>query len=73
MARSSSHKNGSRSNSAEARGVDRYRSDSAETGESSGRTAVHRRGMPITDGPFAESKEMVGGGWAARTFFAEEI
>jgi len=29
--------------------------------------------MPITDGPFAESKEMLGGTWRPRTVFAEEV
>ena len=34
------------------------------------RSSARRRGMPITDGPFAESKEMLGGTWR---LFAEEV
>jgi hypothetical protein len=37
------------------------------------RSAARRRAMPITDGPFAESKEMLGGVWRVRTVFAEEV
>jgi len=37
------------------------------------RSAGRRRSMPITDGPFAESKEMLGGVWRVRTVFAEEV
>ena len=37
------------------------------------RSSARRRSMPVTDGPFAESKEMLGGMWRAGTVFAEEV
>ena len=36
-------------------------------------SSARRRSMPVTDGPFAESKEMLGGMWRCRTVFAEEV
>lgn len=47
--------------------------DVSEPSRSRRDAPARSRAVPITDGPYAESKEMLGGSWIGRRVFAEEL